>query len=224
MSEKPNILVVDDDNLVRDLVCEGLGAEGYSCTPARDGSSALESLKKARYDVTLLDLMLPDIPGRDILVTASRTSRVIVITGVYDLETAIGLMRLGAADYIVKPFSLNRVQASIDSCLQQSAAHDGEAFMKPGGCLEAISRGVAARLDTLFGYSREIIEQTLDIARRLSVPDSEIQAWLDARQCTAARQKLALDRSVRKLEDNPVAQSLMGLTRPHDCSVGRRQN
>jgi two-component system, OmpR family, response regulator VicR len=114
-----HLLIIEDDPAISTMVKDYLAKEGYQITVAEDGEQALREFASASYDLILLDLMLPKRSGLDILEQIRKESRVpILILSAKDgeVEKALGL-RLGADDYIAKPFSLielaARVQASI---------------------------------------------------------------------------------------------------------------
>lgn len=114
-----HLLMIEDDPAISAMVKDYLSKEGYKITLAQDGEEALRQFASASYDLVLLDLMLPKRSGLDILEHIRKESSIpILILSAKDneVEKALGL-RLGADDYIAKPFSLielaARVQASI---------------------------------------------------------------------------------------------------------------
>jgi len=100
----------------------------------------------------------------------------IMITAVNDVGTVVEAMKLGASDYIVKPFDLDRVNTCVRTVLETRPAAD-----KPSARMDAIARGVAARLDPLSSYAKLVTEGTVDIARRLGMAEEEIQRWAAAK-------------------------------------------
>ncbi len=122
-----NLLIIEDDAGISGMIADYMKKEGYRSTVVHEGSRALEQFKADRYDLVLLDLMLPGRSGMDILQDIRSVSRVpILIVSAKDneVEKALGL-RFGADDYIAKPFSLielsARIQASIRRATQYSA-------------------------------------------------------------------------------------------------------
>lgn len=102
-----NILVVDDDQSICRLLSEILKEEGYSVDLVFRGDDALEALKRDAYDLLLLDLMLPGVYGLDVFREISQRNPgtdVIIMTSQASLETAVEALRLGAQDYLTKPF------------------------------------------------------------------------------------------------------------------------
>ncbi len=121
VSKKPNVLIVDDEQVVCDLLHDELSERGYLCTTVLSGDDALGKLAKQDFDVVLLDIRLPGMSGmevlREIWLNHGNTAT-IMITAVNDVDTAVEAMKLGASDYIVKPFDLDRVNTSIRAALK----------------------------------------------------------------------------------------------------------
>jgi DNA-binding response OmpR family regulator len=128
-----NLLIIEDDLEISDMVANYLEKEGYQCTVVHDGEKALQLFMSDRFDLVLLDLMLPKLNGLEVLQRLREQSRVpILILSAKDgeVDKALGL-RFGADDYIAKPFSLielaARVEASIRRATQYSKAdHENE--------------------------------------------------------------------------------------------------
>ncbi|MGH7390435.1 MAG: sigma-54-dependent transcriptional regulator [Candidatus Rokuibacteriota bacterium] len=107
MADRIRLLVVDDDAEVRSLLERVLSKSGYQPTQASNGAHAMELLGRQQFDVALVDIKLPDASGLDILRWARDTdtdTEFIVLTGNADVETAVEAMRLGAYDFIAKPW------------------------------------------------------------------------------------------------------------------------
>jgi DNA-binding response OmpR family regulator len=116
----PRILFVDDDAELRAIVREQLTASGYEVDEAEDGSVALEKLQNGRYRVVLLDITMPGKSGLDVLKLVKQKNpecRVIMLTGVVGLSVAIESLKMGADDYITKPYNLDYLLGSIKRAL-----------------------------------------------------------------------------------------------------------
>ena len=116
MTRKINILVVDDDNLLRTLVTGQLSQAGFNAAPAASGSEALAALRNSDFDVVLLDVMMPDLSGLDALKEIRQLDdppEVIMLTADTSLQTGLEAMRHGAYDYLTKPATLDEMEAVI---------------------------------------------------------------------------------------------------------------
>jgi DNA-binding response OmpR family regulator len=117
------VLVVEDDEGIREMLRYNLAGAGFSVHEASDGASGLRTARTAQPDLILLDLMLPGMSGFDFCRALRRTSRVpIIMLTAKDAEVdkIVGL-ELGADDYITKPFSVREVLARINAVLRRSA-------------------------------------------------------------------------------------------------------
>jgi len=120
--EKAKILIVDDEMRVREILSRKLTDDGYSCTTASDGNTALKMLKLDQVELILLDIMMPGKAGPEVLREIKARypdTAVIMVTAIADVQTAIGLMRMGAYDYIIKPIELNVLTVSLERALEK---------------------------------------------------------------------------------------------------------
>lgn len=118
------ILAVDDDPKVRSFVSKGLGESGMQCETAPDGETALDMLRTRRFDLVLLDVMLPGLQGWDVLETLRREGHsvpVIWVTARDALEERVRGLRSGGDDYVVKPFDFAELVARIHAVLRRRA-------------------------------------------------------------------------------------------------------
>ena len=114
------ILIVEDEKAISNLILINLKAEGYSCTCAYDGKEAADQIEKNNYDLILLDIMLPEIDGYELLEYIRPTETpVIFITAKGNLHDRVQGLRLGADDYIVKPFQISELTARVDALLRR---------------------------------------------------------------------------------------------------------
>ena len=110
--ERPRILVVDDEKVIRDILADFLGMEGYVVRTAEDGQAALGELNQAHYDLVISDLKMPRMGGIELLEQigkAAPNALTVIMTGFGTVETAIDAMKRGAYDYILKPFKVEEV-------------------------------------------------------------------------------------------------------------------
>jgi len=207
------VLVVDDEPSVADLLYEDLTELGYECFKATTGEDALERLLKDDYDLMLLDLKLPGISGIDILKEVKSNhpgTKVIVVTALKDVQTAVEAMKAGAIDYITKPFDLEEINTSIEENFKTNNVNDTRLNLEEETpmideetgwtrFLNDISEGVCTWLDSLTGYiiSLTVIEETVNIARDLKIPGNRIDEWADSRRKDIKRTKI-LERLMEK--------------------------
>ena len=114
-SDAKKILLVEDEKAIRDAVAAYLEREGYWVVGVGDGQSAIEEFEKHQFDLVVLDLMLPKIPGERVCRTIRDTSDVpiIMLTAKGEIEDRIIGLELGADDYLIKPFSPRELVARV---------------------------------------------------------------------------------------------------------------
>lgn len=118
----PRILVVDDEEIVCESVKRILEEEGYEVESALSGREAFEKMSETPFDIVITDLKMPGIDGMEVLRTIRRdypNTIVIMITGFSTVETAVEAMKLGAFDYIPKPFTPDEVSVVIKKAIEQ---------------------------------------------------------------------------------------------------------
>ena len=116
MTSKIRVLCVDDEHPIRTLIQGQLEQEGYDAEIADDGDVAIAKLDAAPYDVVLLDIRMPRVGGIDVLRhirDRGMKARVIMLTAVDDLTIAMESVRLGASDYLTKPFDTEDLFSAI---------------------------------------------------------------------------------------------------------------
>ena len=145
----PKILVVDDEKRIRDSCHTVLTAEGYTVACAESGSQGLEMIGREHFDIILLDLMMPQMSGLDVLPdikTNHPDTVVIVITGYSTVEHSIEAMKAGAFDFIPKPFSPKKLKVVISKALEYTRALKdiAEEKSRMRGLINRLSAGVVA--------------------------------------------------------------------------------
>lgn len=121
MAAPKTILVVDDDNNIREVLRFALGKAGYTVVEAEDGASALTLFAKQAPDLLILDVMMPELDGTDVCRAIRKTSRVPIIflsSRDEDMDRIIGL-ELGGDDYVTKPFSPRELVARVKAVLRR---------------------------------------------------------------------------------------------------------
>ena len=116
------ILLVEDEFHINELLKETLEKEGYGCVQAFSGTEARMLLEKYQYDVVLLDLMLPGIPGEEVLKEVRRHGKTptIVLTAKDTIDSKVEFLRNGADDYITKPFDIQEALARVEVQLRRN--------------------------------------------------------------------------------------------------------
>ena len=198
VNKKPAVLIVDDEQVVCDILSVELSERGYLCTTVLSGDEALAKMAKEDFEVVLLDIRLPGMSGmevlREIWLNHGNTAT-IMITAVNDVNTAVEAMKLGASEYIVKPFDLDRVADSIGTALEAKRADS-----KSTSPIDAIALGVEVKLDPLSNYSKLVTERTIDVAWQLGIAEEEIEKW--------AAERARLDSSKRERVINSALNEL----------------
>lgn len=117
-----SILLVEDDFHINELLKETLEKEGYGCVQAFSGTEARMLLEKYQYDVVILDLMLPGIPGEEVLKEVRRHGKTptIVLTAKDTIDSKVEFLRNGADDYITKPFDIQEALARVEVQLRRN--------------------------------------------------------------------------------------------------------
>lgn len=137
-----DILIVDDEPNILDIVEAYLSIQHYRVFRAQTGTEALEKFASVQPDLVILDLMLPDRSGIEVCQTIRQESEVpiIMLTAKSSEKDVIGGLRVGADDYVVKPFSPKELVARVEAILRRSGAtdkvnqwrfHDGELEIRP---------------------------------------------------------------------------------------------
>jgi DNA-binding NtrC family response regulator len=117
---KARLLIVDDEKDLRTLLSDVLLTQGYEISSAEDGEEAIAMLQRDKYDLTLLDLQMPNVDGIQVLKFIKEHSpktRAIVLTGYADLKHAMEAKEFGASDFIGKPYKLHDVLSTIERVL-----------------------------------------------------------------------------------------------------------
>jgi two-component system, NtrC family, response regulator PilR len=127
------LLVVDDERSMRELLSIVLRREGYDVTLAENGRRALELLERGRYDLLVSDIKMPDMTGVDVLRGAKRIDPDILgimVTAFASADTAIEAMRLGAHDYLSKPFDVDELKMKVRNALEQRHLRQENVLLK----------------------------------------------------------------------------------------------
>ena len=169
MNEKTNILIIDDDDAIRDSCTQVFKKEGYQVKEAENGGKGLKILKAEFFHVIFLDLKLPDTPGMDILSHIKEETPetpVIIITGFASVDSAVEAMKRGAFDYLAKPFSPEELRVITKKALGNRKIFLENLYLRKE--LEARSE-----FETVVGKS-SALEKVLDVVRRVSPTETTV--------------------------------------------------
>lgn len=185
------ILVVDDEAVFRDSVCEILRGEGYTVQDAADGSAAHDMLMENDYDLVLLDIRMPGMTGIEILKVIENKApdtKVILLTAHGTVETAIEALRHGAHDYILKPASPHSILTSVARALAQRAEKQQRKML-----LDQLESSLKRLKDS------EGINYTVDVERKsISLKDG-VMFDIERREIWEGSQRLSLTPTEAKL-------------------------
>lgn len=130
MLAKPRILAVDDDAEIRDMLCRGLGTEGFEVQVAADGEEALAAVSSGPVDAVVLDVMLPGLDGLDVLrrIRATNDVPILFLTARDRVRDRIAGLDAGGDDYLPKPFAFGELVARLRALLRRHEPSDRESL------------------------------------------------------------------------------------------------
>lgn len=125
------ILIVDDNEVNRDMLLRRLQRQGYAVEAAADGAEALRMVNERAYDLVLLDILMPEIDGYQVLERLKgnpdlRHIPVIMISALHEMDSVIRCIEIGAEDYLPKPFNPVLLKARVGACLEKKRLRDRE--------------------------------------------------------------------------------------------------
>jgi DNA-binding response OmpR family regulator len=210
------VLVVDDEPMLRNLLSRLLQVEGYEVLVAEDGQSALDVVAREKPDLVLLDVMMPARNGLDVLGDLRRTSQVPVILVsalVEEADRVVGL-KMGADDYVTKPFSAAELSARVESVLRRA-----EMRSSPAASLRLAYDGLVIDLTTrdvsVDGEKAEMTAKEFDLLAYLAGSPRQVfsreqllqQVWGSSSEwqsdATVTEHVRRLRRKIEEDPDNP---------------------
>jgi len=192
MVTNPRILVVDDEPVVCRSCEKILAEDGYEVSTVFTGREGLEKVRQEHFDVTITDMKIPDIGGMEVLecIRGEQPDMpVVMITGYASVDTAVEAMKLGAFDYIPKPFTPEEISAIIKKALERrkevpSEAETAEPLMIHREAVMAVLNRAAEDM----GFIAELSEEGSEALRSYSLSSEEKAAlvsgdrvWLEER-------------------------------------------
>ncbi len=143
MNPEIKILVIDDEEGIRDWLSFELGRQGYLVITAENGRIGIEKVKKERFDIAIIDMKMPEMDGVTVLEELKRVDsdiEVIISTGYATMETAIESMRRGACDYITKPYNVEEISIIVEKAIEKQR-------LKETIALYEISKAILSTVD-----------------------------------------------------------------------------
>jgi CheY-like chemotaxis protein len=130
-TDRGRLLIVDDNEINRDVLARRLGPQGYTTVAAENGRKALEMVRTQKFDLLLLDVMMPELNGYEVLRHLKADSHlrdipVIMISALDDMDSIVRCIKLGAEDYLPKPFDPVLLRARIGASLEKKRLRDQE--------------------------------------------------------------------------------------------------
>jgi putative nucleotidyltransferase with HDIG domain len=194
-NNEAKILIVDDETRVREILSRKLADEGYNCLTAPNGSNALKLLKSDQVDLVLLDIMMPGKSGTEVLKEIKAThpdTAVIMVTAVADVQTAIGLMKAGAYDYIIKPVELNVLLVSLSRALEKRRLlvenRDYQSHLEQKvkeqtkkvrqsflNSITSLVYALEAKDQYTHGHSQRVTKIAVAISKKLAIPQAVVE-------------------------------------------------
>jgi DNA-binding NtrC family response regulator len=163
------ILVVDDEQPFCDVLCDVLNKQGHEVTGTETGEAAQSELEARPFDIVVCDLRLPGMGGIDLLRWAREhvpEARFVIITAYGDIETAVEAMKLGAVDYLTKPFLFDDLILRIDRLLQHVALEQEHAALQDELVARYEPRGLVGRSAAM--------QDVRDLIRRVAPTNSNV--------------------------------------------------
>lgn len=203
-----SVLVVDDDPVNRMLLAKRVEQEGHRVTTAENGVRALELLREQRFDLMLLDVLMPELDGCAVLERVEsddelRQVAVIMVSALDEIDTVVRCIELGAEDYLPKPFDPVLLRARLNGSLTKKRLHDLEreyieqvahvaeaaAAVEAGTFDPTMLDSVAAREDTLGQLARVFSRMAEEVRAREQRLRQEVQQLrIEIDEARAAKQ------------------------------------
>ncbi|MEW6490423.1 MAG: response regulator [Thermodesulfobacteriota bacterium] len=168
----PSVLVVDDDRDLRENVEEILARAGFEVAAVGGAQEAFALLEHRRFDVVLLDLMMPGMGGMEALPLIRRRAprtQVVMVTAFATVQSAVEAMRLGAEDYLVKPFRVDELTVAVRRCLESARFAACEPAADAESAFHCLANAIRRDILRLLGSRGSV--RFMDITRHLGIED-----------------------------------------------------
>ena len=170
-SIRSEVLIVDDEPIIRETLAEYLTQEGFVVRAVGTGEEAVDLASRHRYDIILCDVSLPGLDGLEVLARVSTVSPetvVILVTAYATVETAVEAFQRGAHDYLIKPVILHEVKAKVERLLKTRDLFDENQWLR-----RELNRAVDLDSEMVTGRS-PLMKRALDLARRVGPTPSTV--------------------------------------------------
>ncbi len=167
------ILVADDDNELRATIVDALQSAGFLVDEATNGSEVIDKIRSSKYDIALIDMVMPRLTGLEVLSEIKRTSpwtKVIFITAFATIDNAVEAMKRGASDYIKKPFRLWELLSVINKTLEEKKFEDATTQPKMDKTFVSLSSPI--RRDILIMLKSAQGMKLSEISEKLVITDN----------------------------------------------------
>jgi putative nucleotidyltransferase with HDIG domain len=243
-TETAHILVVDDEEAIREVVSTMLESRGYQCTTLSNGRAAQEFVRKETPDLVLSDMIMPEMDGiqlLDWLRGYDPEIPVIMVTAIHDISTALQAIRRGAYDYILKPFEKDQLfhavgrawqhrqlvtenknyqlnlQQQVDEQTQRLLLANEELRQSYDDTLEALGSALDLKDAETEGHSQRVTAYTISIAKTVPVPPEYLEVLARAAFLHDIGKMAIPDKILRK--PGPLDDGEKQIMRTH-CEIG----
>ncbi len=169
MDDKMHIMIVDDEMIVRESFYHWFTKSGHQVQTAASGFEALEKLNETAFDLLFVDIKMPGMDGLELLEKVKADypeTMVIIITAYGSIESAVKAMRIGASDYLLKPFKPEQLSLALEKIAQQKRLTAEYDYLK--GCLEKMTR-----FDNIVGQS-EAMKKVFELIPEIAQSDASV--------------------------------------------------
>jgi len=191
-----HVLVVDDNENNRDLLKRRCELLGYHISLAGDGLQALDMLRSGHYDVVLLDILMPEMDGYEVLQWIRsqpnlKDTPVVVLSALDEVDSVARCIEMGADDYMVKPFQAVLLRARIGACLERSKLRSTLLMQQKLASLGALAAGIAHEiknpLNFINNFSELSVELLADLKDELGPRDESLDELIDSLESNLER-------------------------------------
>ena len=242
--DSENILVVDDEEAIREVVSTMLESKGYACTAVSNGRAAQDQVKRVTPDLVLSDMIMPEMDGIKLLDWLRQYDPevpVIMVTAIHDISTALEAIRRGAYDYILKPFEKDQLYLGVGRALQhrrlvmenrtyqrnleqlveertaQLTAKHAELEQSYDDTLEALGSALDLKDAETEGHCQRVTAFCISIAKTMPVPNPYLPVLARAAFLHDIGKMAIPDRILRK--PGPLTDDEKQIMRTH-CEIG----